>query len=167
MDKLKIEDKIREIAERVAAENGYELVNVEVVGSERELTVRVFIDKESEAGKSGISHDDCSLMSLHLGTILDVEDFIQPSYKLEVSSPGIERELFKLKDYERFAGNNAKLKTRQPIGSQRNFRGQIINVEGDNVIFEDKTNGRVEIPFAIIAKANLEVDLEDELKKTK
>lgn len=167
MDKLKIEDRVRSIAERVAAENNLELVNVEVVGSERQLTVRIFIDKTDESGKSAVTHEDCSAMSLHIGTILDVEDFITSAYTLVVSSPGIERELFKLKDYQRFAGHNAKLKTRQPIRNQRNFRGQIISVEGENIIFEDKTNGRVEIPFGIVAKANLEVDLSEELKRSK
>jgi ribosome maturation factor RimP len=167
MDKLKVADRVRDIAERVAAENGLELVNVEVAGSERQLTVRVFIDKFDESGNSGVTHEDCSNVSLHIGTILDVEDFIPSAYTLEVSSPGIERELFKLKDYERFAGQNAKIKTRQPVGNQRNFRGQIVGVEGDNIVFADKTTGRLEIPFNIIAKANLEVDLEEELKRAK
>jgi ribosome maturation factor RimP len=84
---------------------------------------------------------------------------------LEVSSPGLERGLYKRADYERFAGANAKLKTRQPISGQRNFRGRLLAVEGDEVIFEDRTNGRVQIPLDIIAKANLEVDIEEELRR--
>jgi ribosome maturation factor RimP len=84
---------------------------------------------------------------------------------LEVSSPGLERGLYSLPDYERYAGNLAKLKVRQPINNQRNFRGRIVGVENETVIFEDKTTGKVEIPFAIIAKANLEIDVEEEFRK--
>jgi ribosome maturation factor RimP len=94
-----------------------------------------------------------------------VEDFIPSAYTLEVSSPGLERELFSLKDYEKYAGKLAKIKTRQLVGNQRNFRGRIIGIEGENVIFDDKTNGRVEIPSNVIAKANLEIDIEEEFRK--
>lgn len=163
MDKRKIADKISEIAGRVAAENNLELVNVEVVGNERQLTVRIFIDKAD--GASGVTHEDCASLSFHVGTILDVEDFIQPAYTLEVSSPGIERELFKLRDYERFAGQNAKLKTREAIDTQRNFRGRIVGVENENILFDDKTRGAITIPFRLVSRANLEVDLTEELKR--
>lgn len=166
MDKLKLTERIRTIAERIAAENNLELVNVEIVGSERQLIVRVFIDKQDETGKSVVTHEDCATISLHLGTILDVEDFITPSYNLEVSSPGIERELFKLQDYVRFAGNMAKLKTRQPVDNQRNFRGRIVGVVNESIVFDDKTTGQVLIPFALVAKANLEIDLTEELKRS-
>ena len=165
MDKLKIAERIKGIAERVTAEINLELVNVEVLGSERQLIVRVVIDKQDESGNSVVTHAECAAISLHLGTILDVEDFINPAYNLEVSSPGIERELFKLKDYERFAGKSAKIRTRQPIESQRNFRGKIVGVSEQSVVFDDKTTGQVLIPFEIIAKANLEIDLTEELKR--
>jgi ribosome maturation factor RimP len=165
MDKSEITENVRRLAARAAAENNLELVHVETVGNERQLTVRVFIDKpEAKTGNSAVTHEDCARLSLHLGTLLDVEDFIQPSYNLEVSSPGIERELFSLKDYERFAGHNAKIKTRRSIGNQRNFRGKIAAVKNEVVVFEDKTNGQIEIPLNIISKANLEVDWKNELK---
>jgi len=104
-------------------------------------------------------------VSLHVGTILDVEDFIHASYTLEVSSPGIERGLYKPQDYDRFAGSLAKLKTRKPINGQRNFRGQVVGIEGDNVLFDDRTNGRVQIPIDTIVKANLELDVDQEFKR--
>ena len=152
--------RVQEIAERVAIDHGVELVHAEVAGPDNKPIVRVFIDKPQ-----GVTHDDCSEVSTHLGTILDVEDFIHASYTLEVSSPGLERGLYKRADYERFAGNNAKLKTRQPIGGQRNFRGRLLGLEGDEVIFDDRTNGRVQISLALITKANLEVDIEQELRQ--
>jgi ribosome maturation factor RimP len=102
---------------------------------------------------------------MHLGTILDVEDFIHASYTLEVSSPGLERGLYKRADFERFAGSNAKLKTRQPIDGQRNFRGRLLGIEGNDVLFEDRTSGEVRVPLDTITKANLEVDVNEELRR--
>ncbi|HSB27120.1 MAG TPA: ribosome maturation factor RimP [Pyrinomonadaceae bacterium] len=160
MGQNSIAERVQELAERVAIDHGLELVHTEVAGPENKPIVRVFIDKPN-----GVTHDDCSEVSLHLGTILDVEDFIHASYTLEVSSPGLERGLYKPADYERFAGSDAKLKTRQPIEGQRNFRGRLLGIEGNEVLFEDRTNGKVRIPFDIITKANLEVDLSQELRR--
>ena len=160
MGQNSIAGRVQELAERVAIDHGLELVHAEVAGPENKPIVRVFIDKPH-----GVTHDDCSDVSVHLGTILDVEDFIHASYTLEVSSPGLERGLYKRADYERFAGSDAKLKTRQAIEGQRNFRGRILGVDENDVLFEDRTNGRVRIPFDIITKANLEVDLSQELRR--
>jgi ribosome maturation factor RimP len=154
-----IEQRIREIAERVATEHGLEFVHAEVGAAGRTAAVRIFIDKPG-----GVTHEDCSTVSHHVGTILDVEDFIHSAYTLEVSSPGLERGLYKRADYERFAGQLAKLKVRQPVNGQRNFRGRIVGLESDDVLFEDKTSGRVRIPFAQIVKANLEIDIEEEFR---
>jgi ribosome maturation factor RimP len=152
--------RVQELAERVAIDHGLELVHAEVAGPDNKPIVRVFIDKPQ-----GVTHDDCSEVSTHLGTILDVEDFIHASYTLEVSSPGLERGLYKRADFERFSGSNAKLKTRQPIAGQRNFRGRLIGVEGDEIILDDRTNGRVQIPLGLITKANLELDVNEELRR--
>ena len=154
-----IEERVRAIAEKVAIDQGLELVHAEVAGPENKPIVRIFIDKPA-----GVTHQDCSEVSLHLGTILDVEDFIHASYTLEVSSPGLDRGLYKRADYERFAGSLAKVKTKRPIGNQRNFRGLLIGVAGDDVLFDDKTSGRVTIPLDAIVKANLEVDFDAELR---
>ena len=154
--------RVQELAERVAIDHGLELVHAEVTGPDNKPIVRVFIDKPQ-----GVTHDDCSEVSTHLGTILDVEDFIHASYTLEVSSPGLERGLYKRADYERFAGSNVRMKTRQPIGGQRNFRGRLLGLEGDDVIFEDRTSGQVRVPLDLIVKANLEVDVEEELRRSR
>ncbi|HEV7744088.1 MAG TPA: ribosome maturation factor RimP [Pyrinomonadaceae bacterium] len=156
-----VEDRVRAIAERVAIDHGAELVHAEVAGPENKPIVRVFIDKPN-----GVTHQDCSEVSLHVGTVLDVEDFIHASYTLEVSSPGIERGLYKRQDYERFAGSPAKLRTRKPINGQRNFRGRLLGVEGADVLFEDRTSGQVRVALEIIAKANLEMDVDAEFKRT-
>lgn len=156
-----ITERVREIAERVTAERHLELVHVEVAkGSGKGATiVRIFIDKPE-----GITHDDCAEVSLHIGTVLDVEDFISSAYTLEVSSPGLERGLYKLTDYQRFSGRQAKIRTNQAINNQRNFRGRLDGVEGEEIIFTDRTSGRVNIPFAAVAKANLEIDVEEEFR---
>jgi ribosome maturation factor RimP len=159
METASVAERIKEIAEQAAIDHGLELVHTEVAGPENNPIIRVFLDKPG-----GVTHGDCADVSTQIGTVLDVEDFIHATYTLEVSSPGIERGLYKLADYERFTGSQAKLKTRVAIASQRNFRGTISGVANDQVIFDDRTNGRVEIPFAAIAKANLEVDVDSEFQ---
>ncbi len=155
-----IDERIRKIAIRAAEENDLEIVQVEIVGSMKNPTARVFIDKPG-----GVTHEDCSKISRQIETILDAEDFLPPAYLLEVSSPGLERELYNLKDFERFAGNLAKVKTNATVDGQKNFRGRIISVEGEEIVFEDKTKGTVRFPYNAVAKANLEIDLQEELKR--
>lgn len=160
MGSRSIQERVQEIVERVTIDHGLELVHCEVAGPENKPIVRVFIDKPN-----GVTHDDCSEVSQYLGTILDVEDFIHAAYTLEVSSPGLERGLYKQADYERFAGNLAKLKTRMPVNGQRNFRGRLLGVDDGHVLFDDRTNGRVSIPMDTIVKANLEYDFDAELRR--
>ena len=155
-----VADRVQAIAERVAIDHGLELVHAEVAGPDNKPIVRIFIDKPN-----GVTHQDCSEVSLHVGTVLDVEDFIHASYTLEVSSPGIERGLYKRQDYERFAGSLAKLRTRKPVNGQRNFRGRVLGIDGEDILFEDRTSGRVSIPFEVVAKANLEMDVDAEFKR--
>lgn len=155
-----IDRRIEEIAERVAVDEGLELVHVEVGGPDGKPLIRIFIDKPE-----GVTHEDCSKVSHHVGTVLEVEDFIHSAYTLEVSSPGLERGLYKRADYERFAGREAKIKTGRAINGQRNFRGSIVGLEDNTVIFEDRTSGRVSIPLESINKANLEIDVEAEWRR--
>ncbi len=162
MDQGSVAERISQLAEQTAIDHGVELVHAEVAGPEGHPIVRVFIDKPG-----GVTHDDCSDVSHHLGTVLDVEDFIHSAYTLEVSSPGLERGLYKAADYERFAGHLAKIKMRSPIKNQRNFRGRIVGLADSEVIFEDNTSGRVRIPLTEIAKANLEVDVEEEFRRAR
>jgi ribosome maturation factor RimP len=159
MDPRAVAERVREIAEQTAIDHGVELVHAEVAGPEGSPVVRLFIDKPG-----GVTHDDCSKVSHQMSTVLDVEDFIHSAFVLEVSSPGLERGLYKRADYERFTGSLAKIKARSPIKGQRNFRGRILGVTNDNVIVEDRTSGRVEIPLDGIVKANLEADVESELR---
>ncbi len=161
MNQNPFNDKIRQIAETAAVENALEFVHSEVLGSKKSFTVRVYIDKQG-----GVTVEDCSTVSRKIEAALDADDFIPAAYILEVSSPGIERELYNLADFVKYNGSAAKIRTHTPINAQRNFRGSISGIEGEEIIFEDKINGIVKIPFEAIAKANLEVDLNEELKNS-
>jgi ribosome maturation factor RimP len=156
-----IQERVQAIAQMAAIDHGLELVHAEVAGPENKPIVRIFIDKPE-----GVTHEDCAEVSLQVGTILDVEDFIHASYVLEVSSPGLERGLYRRADYERFTGRLAKVKTRKPIEGQRNFRGRLLGLDGEDVLIEDLTSGRVRIRLDSIVKANLEMDIEAEFRRT-
>ena len=121
-------DRVREIAERVAASSGLEVVEVEFRGSGQARMLRVFLDKPGAASGdplAGVTHGDCANFSREFGTILDVEDAIAGSYTLEVSSPGLDRKVTKAKEFERFVGSRMKLMTRQPVNNNRYFEGRL------------------------------------------
>jgi ribosome maturation factor RimP len=159
--KLSIIERIQEIAARAASENNLEFVHAQVAGTSKKFVITVFIDKPG-----GVTHEDCSKVSRNLDAILDAEDFFPSTYLLEVSSPGLERGLYSQKDFEKFVGRQAKVKTATPINGQRNFRGRIDSVENDEIVFDDKTSGTIRFPYSAVAKANLEIDLDEELKRS-
>lgn len=159
VEKQPIAARMNAIAESVAELHGVELVHAEILGSKRDSIVRVYIDKEG-----GVGIEDCSRFSGAMEEMLDAEDIIPWAYVLEISSPGIERQLYSRKDFVRFAGELAKVKTRVEVGGQRNFVGRIESVEGEEVVFEDRTNGIVRIPIENVEKANLKIDLAKEFK---
>jgi ribosome maturation factor RimP len=121
-------DRVREIAERVAASSGLEVVDVEYRGSGSARMLRVFLDKPGAASGdvlAGVTHGDCANFSREFGTILDVEDAISGSYTLEVSSPGLDRKLTKAAEFERFVGSRMKVMTRNPVNNNRYFEGRL------------------------------------------
>ncbi len=160
MSKLTIEERIRNAAAAIAERLGFELVHAEKLGGGKALTVRVFIDKPG-----GVSHEDCSVFSHQFGELLDAEDLIPTAYMLEVSSPGLERELYSISDFAKYAGHLARVKTKSPVDGQKVFRGRIERVDGETVHFADKTRGAVSFQYNAVAKANLEIDLDEELKR--
>jgi ribosome maturation factor RimP len=146
-------ERISKIIERVAVREGLELVHWETVGPRNNFVLRIYIDKPG-----GVSHGDCEAVSNQVGTLLDVEDLIPNRYILEVSSPGIERGLYKVSDYQRFSGNRIKVRTSEPIDGQRNFRGKLIGVIGRSVSLDADGRGEIEIPYEQIVKANIEYE---------
>ncbi len=128
---------------------GFELVGVEFHGSEHHGLLRIYIDHEN-----GIVVDDCAAVSRQISALLDVEDPISQGYDLEVSSPGINRPLFKQDDYQRFSGLQAKIKLGVALDGRKNFSGTLQGIEKDQVFIE-VDNETFELPFHDIAKANL------------
>src|ERR1700694_2827776 len=124
-------ERVREIAERVAASSGLEIVEIEFLGGGKERMLRVFLDKPAAGTDplAGVTHDDCANFSREFGTILDVEDVMPGSYTLEVSSPGLDRKLIKAADFNRFTGSRLKLTTRQPVDNNRHFEGRLESFE--------------------------------------
>ena len=154
-------EQIRTVAVRITEENNLEFVHSEVLGSKRNPIVRIYVDKPG-----GVTHQDCSTVSRQIEAVLDAEDYIGSAYTLEVSSPGLERELYSLKDFEKYVGSLARVKTNTPVDGQKNFRGRITAIKGEEIIFADKTSGEVRFPYSAVAKANLEIDLEEELRRS-
>ena len=159
MDKGLIIERVRKIAEQVAEARSLELVHVDIAGTKRDALVRVYIDKEG-----GVTLEDCSGVSRGMEDILDSDDFIPSRYVLEVSSPGIERELYSLSDFVKFTGHLAKVKTKAEIDGQKTFVGTITGTEGDTISIEDRTKGIVSMNYSDIDKANLKIDLLKEFK---
>jgi len=150
-------DRIHRVVDEVVVAEGYELVEIELKGSGRHRVLRIFIDKEG-----GISHRDCALISEQVGTVLDVEDVIQFSYTLEVSSPGLDRKLVKTSDFTRFEGRLAKIQTKFPLHNQKVFRGRLGGLEGEKILLDLPEGERMEIPLDVVGEARLEVDWESE-----
>ena len=143
---------------------GYELVDTEYLRDGQGWVLRVYIDHPhdsssgDESDGSRITHKDCARASRHLGTVLDVEDLIDVSYRLELSSPGVRRPLRKARDFARFAGNVARIQLQQSLEGRKNFTGRIVSASEDVVTLE--VDGRaVHLPLNSIRRAHLEVEL--------
>jgi ribosome maturation factor RimP len=169
-------ERVREIADRVAASSGLEVVEIEFLGGGSARILRVFLDKVASVcssaegvSQAGVTHEDCANFSREFGTILDVEDAVPGgSYTLEVSSPGLDRKLTKVADFSRFTGSRVKLMTRQPLNNNRHFEGRLESFHDGRLTLDlsvashksRKKMGaaagqKIEIEFANVEKANL------------
>jgi ribosome maturation factor RimP len=147
---MKAYARLQALLEPVVTALGYELVGIEQVTGGRRGLVRLYIDHPP-----GITVADCERVSRQVSAVLDVEDPIAGGYVLEVSSPGLDRPLYTLAHYERFAGHRARLKLRTPLaGNQHNVTGTLLGLDEDKVVMNvDGVEHR--IPLAQIAKARL------------
>jgi len=151
--KEEILEKVRNIAAPLAAAEGLELVDVEFAGAGGHPTLRLYIDKQG-----GVSLDDCTAISRALSAALDVEDPIEGSYELEVSSPGLDRPLRTREHFQKFAGEKVRVKTYGPLqeaDSRKTFVGRLVGLEGDEVVV-DVEGAFFRIPLTLVAKANIE-----------
>lgn len=154
MKRDELRDRVQGIIEPVINSLGYELDDLEVGKSRGKGILRVFIDKED-----GITIDDCERVSRELDALLDVEDPIPYSYVLEVSSPGLDRPLRTPADFERFKGSKARVITIEPIDKQTFFVGTISEAGDSGIVLDLPKNIRVTIPYEIISRARLEVEI--------
>jgi ribosome maturation factor RimP len=143
----------------VCAAQGVELVDVRHLLEQGGAVLRVLIERPgatAEAG-AGVSLEDCTGVSRALSRLLDEnEELIPGHYRLEVSSPGVERPLVKPRDYERFTGREIKLTTKAYVSERKNFTGKLAGLRGDQVVLlTDEHGSELEIPYAEIQKAHL------------
>jgi len=135
---------------------GFDIVRVRLSGSTNRI-LQIMAERRDEGA---MTVEDCARISRAVSAILDVEDPVPGRYTLEVSSPGVDRPLTRLRDFERFAGFEAKLETTRLVDGRRRFRGRIAGVDGDRVRI-DMDGQAVQLPFTDIERAKL--TLSDEL----
>ncbi len=132
---------------------GFEVVRIRVQGGKNK-TLQVMAERPD----GGIEVDECAQISNAISVLLDVEDPLEDPYALEVSSPGIDRPLTRLKDFDTFEGYEAKLETTDPIDNRRRFKGVLAGVEGDEVLINIEENGEtltIGLHFDLLSDAKL------------
>jgi len=146
--------QVEELITPYVTARGLEVVEVEYHRPARgRATLRIYLDRP---GTGGITLDEITRMSRVIGELLDVHDPIGPSYTLEVSSPGLTRELKGPRDYARYAGRKVRLTSRRPVDGRQVHRGILKGLEGDEVVVEVK-GALVRLPLEDIAKARLDL----------
>lgn len=142
-------DPLTELIRPVVAAMGCELWGVEHLAMGRHSTLKIYIDSSD-----GINVDDCAKVSRQVGSLLDVEDSIKGEYTLEVSSPGLDRRLFSLEQYQAFAGALVKIRLKRPFDGKRRFAGRLRGIEGDEVILVQQDE-EIIFPYEEIERANV------------
>jgi len=158
MSKGDVCGQVKGIAVPILDSLGMELVDIEFAKAGRDSVLRLFIDKEG-----GVTLDDCADVSRELSAVLDVEDIIPGHYALEVSSPGLDRPLKTLADYERFAGRLVKVRTFEALpddagNKRKTFVGRLEGVADGNIAMTLSEGQSASIPLDKVAKANLEFE---------
>jgi ribosome maturation factor RimP len=160
MAKIDVVARVTELVVPLAAALGLELAEVEYRQEGRQMVLRLYIERD---GDGGVTLEDCAAVSRELAEILEVEDFIQGNYNLEVSSPGLNRPLKKPSDYGRFAGRIVKIKTFELLpddagNMRKTFTGELLGLEEGIVRLKLNEGQTAGIPLGKVAKANLEVE---------
>lgn len=151
MDARKLLEKVESVVTPVIEGLGFELIDSEYLNEQGRLVLRLYVDKPL----GGISIGECADVSRAVAGVLDVEDVVPQRYNLEVSSPGLNRPLKKLADFERFAGQNVRLKTKEPIQNRANYFGILKGIKGNNIIMV--VDGvEYDLPHDMVAKAKIE-----------
>jgi len=143
-----VNTNLEEFVSKIVVQMGYELVDFEFQNQGK--LIRIFIDKPAS-----VTIDDCVDVSNHLNHVLTVEEDIDYE-RLEVSSPGFDRVIKKIEDFQKFKGENIKIKTRTPIMNQRNFKGEVLDVKGLVIMIKTPEQEEVNIDFDNIDRARLD-----------
>jgi len=151
--------KLAELILPVLEDRQFELVDLDYQREGRDWFVRIFIDKPG-----GITLDDCAEISREVDDLIEVEELIDHAFRLEVSSPGLDRPLKKPADYRRFVGQTVKIKTFEQLDPdgrghlRKTFAGVLLGIDDDTVSIEqqDRKGGIVMLRLAQVAKANLD-----------
>jgi ribosome maturation factor RimP len=151
--------KIEALVLPILDDLGFELVDLQLQQDGKQMALRLFIDKPA-----GITLDDCVEVSREVSAVLEIEDPIKSAYRLEVSSPGLDRPLKKPADFERFTGQKARLKSKNLLdpdqrgNTRKTFVGTLLGFEDNQIRLElsDEQGGVIAIPLNEIEKANLE-----------
>lgn len=144
-------EAVRRLIEPTIEALGYEIVRIRMLGGRRP-TLQIMAEPRDPDRPMTV--DDCAEISNAISPILDVADPIPGSYHLEVSSPGIDRPLTRAKDYQRFAGFEARIETDEPVEGRRRFRGRLLGLEGESVLIE-VAGERFAVPLARVQRAKL------------
>ncbi len=147
--KAAIDKRLAEIVQPMIEGMGYELVRVRLQGGKTDV-----LQVMAEKPEGGIEVDDCAKISTAISAVLDVEDPIVEEYHLEVSSPGIDRPLTRLKDFDMWSGYEAKIETDELIDGRRRFKGEIAGTEGDEVLITIE-EGTIGLKFDWLSDAKL------------
>lgn len=129
---------------------GCELWGIDWQSQGRSSLLRVYIDAEA-----GVAVEDCAKVSRQISALLDVEDPISGHYTLEVSSPGLDRPLYELGHYHRYAGAQVELRLRMPLEGQRKWRGLLVGVEGGEIVLRVDSENEYLLPIESIEKGNI------------
>jgi ribosome maturation factor RimP len=146
--------QVRQLLDPILESMGLSLWDLEFNKQGPQWLLRIFIDREP----GGVTLSDCETVSRDLSAALDVEDIIPHAYTLEVSSPGLDRNLSKPEHFVRFTGSMVRIKTFQPINGQKVFRGRLLGSDEYTIKVELETGTVLEIPLTGITKASLEVE---------
>ncbi len=161
-----VEERIIALVEPTAAQLGYRLVRVRVSGNRRK-TLQIMAERASD-GLMNV--DDCTRLSRAISPMFDLEEPIPGEFSLEISSPGIDRPLMRIEDFERFTGFEAKLETAAMIDGRKRFRGDIVGVDGDEIHLRTPEGEDLRFKFSALSDARLVLTdklIEDDLRRAK
>jgi len=147
---MELSNRVQHLIEPSIEDLGFDIVRVQITGKEK-LLMQVMVEHKDG---QGMTVEDCATVSRAISALLDVEDPVKGTYTLEVSSPGLDRPLTRLNDFDRFQGFDAKIETNRPLDGRRRFKGRLLGVDGESVriLVDDQ---EMKLPHPEIHRAKL------------